>query len=143
MDDDELLALVADAFDDVGRPPSAAMEIALSAIGMRHLDGELAELVFDSWRDERVGATRAAATEVRMLSYVAGESTVDVELSADGTTVLGQVAPVPDGGVQVETADGGRTDLPLDDQGRFRRSVPAGPFRLRIAGRFATPWVAR
>jgi len=143
MNDDDLLSLLAESFDEVEPTPAAALDVAVAAIGMRDLDDRLAELIFDSWRQEHAGATRATATDARLLSFTGDGITLDVELHADGTTVLGQITPQGTHVVQLETADGSLVDVGADEFGRFRHAVPAGPVRLRVAGRLVTPWVSR
>ena len=58
-------------------------------------------------------------------------------------TVLGQVTPEGTHIVQLELSDGSVIDAGADEFGRFRHAVPAGPIRLRVLGRFVTPWVSR
>ena len=143
MNEDELLALLAESFDEIAATPTAALDVANAAIGMRDLEGQLAELIFDSWHQEHAGATRATATDARLLSFTTDGVTLDVELHADGTTVLGQVTPEGTHIVQLELSDGSVIDAGADEFGRFRHAVPAGPIRLRVLGRFVTPWVSR
>lgn len=143
MDEDELFALLREGFDEIEPTPTAALDVAIAAIGMRDLDGQLAELIFDSWQQEHVGATRATATDARLLSYTTDGITLDVELHADGTTILGQITPQSTHRVLLETSDGTIVDAGADEFGRFRQVVLAGPVRLRIEGRFVTPWISR
>ena len=143
MNDDELLSLIGASFDDVAPTPAAALDAARAAIGMRDLEGQLAELIFDSWRQDQVTATRSAATEARLLSFALDDVTLDVELHADGTTLLGQVSPEGRHVVELETADGVLVDVGADDFGRFRHVAAIGPVRLRVGSRLITPWISR
>ena len=142
-DDDELLSLIRASFDDVAPTPPAAIDAARAAFGMRDLDGQLAELIFDSWREDHVAATRSGTAEARLLSFALDDVTLDVEQHADGTTLLGQVSPEGRHVVELETADGVLTDVGADDFGRFRYVAAIGPIRLRVGARLITPWISR
>lgn len=143
MNDDDLLSLLGASFDDVPPTPPAALEAARAAIGMRDLEGQLAELIFDSWRQDQVTATRSSTAEARLLSFALDDVTLDVELHADGTTLLGQVSPEGRHVVEIETGDGVLADVGADDFGRFRYAAAIGPIRLRVGSRLITPWISR
>ena len=98
---------------------------------MDGLHEELAALVFDSAAPAAVGAMRSLDLDTRLLSFVNDDVTLDVELHADGTTVVGQVVPADVRRLDVERFDGPAITAELDDLGRFRTVVPHGPIRLR------------
>jgi hypothetical protein len=122
----------------------------------RTIDAELAELSFDSLIDREsalaVRSHRDAALEPRMLGFdavVHGEDlSIEVEVSSDGErrALVGQIFPAGAGTVEVQAGDGGSTEFPVDELGRFLiEPVPRGPVRLRVehAGRVVqTTWLS-
>ncbi|MEU6405157.1 hypothetical protein [Streptomyces sp. NPDC046985] len=109
--------------------PAALRRLALDAYALHDLDAEIAELTFDSLLDAL--PVRGAADVPRMLTFQAGDLTVDVELGEDG--LLGQLMPPRP--ARVEVLRGPRPDscLTADDLGRFTAPAPpAGPFALRL-----------
>ena len=128
-DDDALLAVVgralahdpAEAGDDVA-VPDEAVAVARAAFQLRDIDEELAELVHDSLLDEPM-LVRHEATLNRLLSYVSSRLGLDVELEADGRTLMGVVTPAGPADVEIETATTiDRTSA--DELGRFRVELP-------------------
>ncbi|MEU6477396.1 hypothetical protein ABZ858_10975 [Streptomyces sp. NPDC047017] len=121
--------------------PDALRQLAVDAYALHDLDARIAELTFDSLLDAI--PVRGAADVPRMLTFQAGELTVDVEVSGDG--LLGQVMPPQP--ARIEVLHGPRPGAPLtaDDLGRFTgEAPPAGPFalRLRAGGRLVvTEWL--
>ncbi|MFD5593331.1 hypothetical protein [Streptomyces griseorubiginosus] len=109
--------------------PTALRQIAVEAFALHDLDSRIAELSFDSVVDAL--PVRGAAAAPRMLTFHAGEVTVDVELTAQG--LMGQVLPPRP--ARIEVLSGPRPGAPLttDDMGRFTCEVPpTGPFALRL-----------
>lgn len=135
---EEELRQAAAVFDPV---PPPLLQLAVDAFALHDLDARVAELVFDSLED--AAAVRGGAEVPRMLTFTAGEVTVDVEVTDDG--LIGQVLPPQP--ARIEVLGGPRTAMPLtaDDMGRFTGDVrPAGPFALRLhaAGdTVVTPWL--
>ncbi|MFF0002798.1 hypothetical protein ACFYQT_04955 [Streptomyces tibetensis] len=128
--DDELLEeelrRAAAALDAV---PAELQQIALDAYALHDLEARVAELTFDSLVDAL--PVRGVADVPRMLTFQAGEVTVDVEVTAQG--LLGQVLPPQS--ARIEILGGPRPGSPLtsDDLGRFTADVPlSGPFALRL-----------
>ncbi|WP_020135265.1 hypothetical protein [Streptomyces sp. 351MFTsu5.1] len=109
--------------------PAALRQIAVEAFALHDLDSRIAELSFDSVVDAL--PVRGAAAAPRMLTFHAGEVTVDVELTAQG--LMGQVLPPRP--ARIEVLSGPRPGAPLttDDLGRFTcEAPPTGPFALRL-----------
>ncbi|MDG9719004.1 hypothetical protein [Streptomyces sp. DH24] len=109
--------------------PPQLRQLAVDAFALHDLDARIAELTFDSLVDAI--PVRGAADVPRMLTFTAGEVTVDVEVTGEG--LIGQV--LPPGPARIEVLGGPRTTVPLtaDDMGRFAGDVrPAGPFALRV-----------
>jgi hypothetical protein len=149
MTDELLSMLLRTALDHAEPVPAAAVDAAYAAFDMSALSEELAILAFDSLVVGAAVETRATESEVRLLSFVNDHLTVDLELHADGRTIVGQLSP-PTGSeveafqlLQAETADGTVIDVPTDEFGRFRVTVPVGAVRLRATGLLITPWITR
>ncbi|MFJ5726884.1 hypothetical protein [Streptomyces paradoxus] len=109
--------------------PAELQQIAVDAFALHDLDARVAELTFDSLVDAL--PVRGATDVPRMLTFRAGEVTVDVEVTAQG--LMGQVLPPQP--ARIEILGGPRPGSPLtaDDLGRFSGDVPpAGPFALRL-----------
>ncbi len=81
----------------------------------------------------------------RLVTFASPQLTVDLDLQADGTTVVGAIAPPGSVDVDLETADGTQTTT-SDDLGRFHFSVGPGRCRVRVHARngaVVTPWITR
>lgn len=109
--------------------PAELQQIAVDAYALHDLDARVAELTFDSLVDAL--PVRGVTDVPRMLTFRAGEVTVDVEVTARG--LMGQVLPPQP--ARIEILGGPRPGSPLtaDDLGRFTGDVPlSGPFALRL-----------
>ncbi len=71
--------------------PPALLQSAVDAFALRDLEARVAELTFDSLVDAI--PVRGAAAAPRMLTFSAGEVTLDVEVTEEG--LIGQVLPRP------------------------------------------------
>lgn len=135
------LAAMLDAVEPV---PGDAVEAAYAAVQVGDLDQQLAALVFDSLETAGAPALRAAGTDVRLLSFANDHMTLDIELHADGRTLVGQLTPVVDETAVVELDGGTEVALDLDRFGRFRVTIDdGGAIRFRIPGQLVTPWITR
>ena len=121
--------------------PAQLRQIAVEAYALHDLDSRIAELTFDSVVDAI--PVRGATDVPRMLTFRAGEVTVDVEVTGEG--LLGQVLPPQEALIEVLSGPQTGTPLTTDDMGRFTYGQPpAGPFALRLrTGREAivTDWL--
>ncbi|MFI9155049.1 hypothetical protein [Streptomyces sp. NPDC053367] len=111
--------------------PAELRRLAVEAFVLHDLDARIAELTFDSLVDGI--PVRGAADPPRMLTFRAGELTVDVEVSEEG--LMGQVLPPQPAGVEVlgGAHPAAPTALAADDMGRFTSALtPSGPFALRL-----------
>ncbi|MGV9499979.1 hypothetical protein [Streptomyces sp. NPDC003642] len=109
--------------------PPELQQLAVDAYALHDLDARVAELAFDSLVDAL--PVRGAPAAPRMLTFRAGEVTVDVEVTEDG--LMGQVLPPQP--ARIEVLGGPRPGSPLtaDDLGRFTADTPlSGPFALRL-----------
>jgi hypothetical protein len=111
--------------------PAELRRLAIEAYVLHDLDARLAELTFDSLVDAI--PIRGATDVPRMLTFVAGDLTVDVEVTAEG--LMGQVLPPQPAGIEVLSGPQALapTILTADGMGRFTSDVPpTGPFALRL-----------
>ncbi|CAM5677249.1 hypothetical protein [Streptomyces griseorubiginosus] len=109
--------------------PAALRQIAVEAFALHDLDSRIAELSFDSVVDAL--PVRGGPAAPRMLTFHAGEVTVDVELTAQG--LMGQVLPPRSARIEVLSGPQPGAPLTTDDMGRFTCEVPpTGPFALRL-----------
>ncbi|MBN0042975.1 hypothetical protein JS756_02345 [Streptomyces actuosus] len=109
--------------------PDALRELAVDAYALYDLDARIAELAFDSLVDAL--PVRGEADTPRMLTFRAGELTVDVEVTDEG--LLGQLLPPQQARIEVLGGPQVGTALTADAMGRFASDAPpAGPFALRL-----------
>jgi hypothetical protein len=142
--DDWLVANLSSMFEVTEPVPEDALAAAYAAFGLGDLDQQLAALVFDSLATAGAPAMRSADTDVRLLSFVNDNMTLDVELHADGRTVVGQLTPPAGPEATVETEGGDEVTLDIDAFGRFRVSIDEGRIiRFRVPGQLVTPWITR
>ncbi|MFB7571258.1 hypothetical protein [Streptomyces sp. NPDC056165] len=110
--------------------PVDLRQLAVEAYALRDLDARIAELTFDSLVDSI--PVRGATDTPRMLTFQAGDLTVDIEVTGDG--LMGQVLPPQQ--ARIEVLAGPRRPGPaltVDELGRFTGDAPpAGPFALRL-----------
>ncbi|MET9146137.1 hypothetical protein [Streptomyces sp. NPDC004042] len=109
--------------------PDSLRQLAVEAFALHDLDARIAELTFDSLVDAI--PVRGATDVPRMLTFQAGDLTVDVEVSGDG--LLGQVMPPQPARIEVLNGPRAGDRLTADELGRFAaQAPPAGPFALRL-----------
>jgi hypothetical protein len=111
--------------------PHALRDTALAAFALHDLDARLAELTFDSLLD--AAPVRGAEDGPRMLTFAAGDLTVDVEVGEDG--LLGQLLPPREAAVEVLTRPSpeAAASCAADETGGFSCPVEVtGPFALRV-----------
>jgi hypothetical protein len=134
--DDPLLGELRELFAQSDPVPALVTETAKASLGWRRLDADLAELLSDSLDAGSYAGVRGAAT-VRAVSFAAGALTIDVEIRGDGPSqiLLGQLSPITETTVQVQTASAPEpAEVRSDQLGRFRATVAAGSsIRLRVA----------
>ncbi|MFI6208319.1 hypothetical protein ACIBAI_18275 [Streptomyces sp. NPDC051041] len=109
--------------------PPELRQIAVDAYALHDLDARLAELTFDSLVDGI--PVRGAEDPPRMLTFSAGEVTVDVEVTEQG--LIGQVLPPQPARIEVLSGPQAARPLTADDMGRFTADTPpTGPFALKL-----------
>lgn len=144
-DDEALLDRLRTVAAEADPPPELTVLAARAAFLTRRLDEELAELVLDS--AEHHTSVRSASGDVRVLSFEAGDLTVEVQVqdTATGRELRGLIDGFGDdfsgGTVAIETAERTR-DIDVDSDGWFAlEALAPGPARLRITRAGAAPVV--
>jgi hypothetical protein len=144
-DDEELLAALRQALLARQAVPPSFVEAAQNAFAWRNIDAELAELTYDSVRDDEMAASvRAEAASIRALTFTSAHLTIELEIAQD--SLLGQIVPAQTATVTVQPRAGSETFAQTDDIGCFSiMPIPASPFRLHcrtVAGIDAlTGWI--
>jgi hypothetical protein len=151
-DDDVLLSLLSASLEAADPVPADAVAIAKALAELSDTDAELATLVADSLVDDEVVLFRHDVTmeldgdvSDRLLSFATPELHVDVDLQANGPTMLGAISPAMSVAIELETAET-TTTTTSDELGRFSFEAPSGRCRLRIhahGGAVVTPWITR
>ena len=118
-DDAALERLVAAGLDVVEAVPASAREAAYGAVGLVTVEAELAALVYDS-RSAELALTRSEEAQARIVTFANDHLTVDLELLADGRTIVGELQPAEAATVELETVGQGR----VTTVGRRVRAVP-------------------
>lgn len=112
--------------------PDNLVSLASSLYVLRTLDGDLAQMTYDSLRDETV-SVRSVGVLPRVMSFESETITFEFEINERDRSITGQVIPDIEGHiVLVHTA--GEQMQQLDAVGSFHfGDIPAGPVRLRLA----------
>ncbi|KMS76376.1 hypothetical protein ACM01_06185 [Streptomyces viridochromogenes] len=109
--------------------PAQLRQTAVDAFALHDLDARIAELTFDSVVDAI--PVRGVTDAPRMLTFRAGDVTVDVEVTAQG--LMGQVLPPHKAWIEVLGGPQSAVPVVADDMGRFTSDAPpSGPFALRL-----------
>lgn len=126
MDDDALLALVADAVAGDGPPPDA-VEAAYAAFGWRTLEADLAQL----FEPEVVGFLHQPHPAARVVTFTTDHGVIEVAI--DGGHLAVTASP-PASSVVLRRPDGATAPL---------SAAAPGPVRLELTwptGTALTPW---
>ena len=97
------------------------------------MDGDVAELAYDSVADRSLAVAVRGSEDTRLLTFEAPGLTVEVQVTALGSRrhMLGQLIPNRQARVMVRHQDGIAT-ADADRSGRFRvEDLPSGPGSLR------------
>jgi hypothetical protein len=141
-DDAALEQLLAAGLDAVEPVPAAALAAAYGAVGLVTVEAELAALVYDS-RHSELALTRSEEAQARIVTFANDHLTIDLELLADGRTIVGELQPAEAATVALETVGQGQVAAMADEFGRFRLVSDATSFRIRVIDRLVTPWITR
>src|SRR6516165_1266573 len=129
-DDEELLGALDEAMRARQAVPEWFVETGRNAYAWHNIDAELAQLTYDSSRDQDVvAAVRSEAASIRALTFTS--SRLSIELEVAESSLLGQIVPPRAGTLEIHTT-AGVTSSPVDEIGCFAVDpIPASPFRLR------------
>jgi hypothetical protein len=129
-DDEELLAALGEAMRARQAGPEWFVETGKSAYAWHNIDAELAQLTYDSSRDQDVvAAVRSEAASIRTLTFTS--SRLSIELEVAESSLLGQIVPPRVGTLEIHTT-AGVISSPVDEIGCFVVDpIPTSPFRIR------------
>ena len=133
-DDERLLAELGEAIRAAGEVPAGFVAAGKAAFAWRTIDAELAALTHDSADapgDAILAGTRADPAQLRSLTFVARELSIEIEVTADA--LLGQIVPPQPGRIELRGPDGSAHTVDIDDVGWFVITpVPRTMFRLYL-----------
>jgi hypothetical protein len=129
-DDEQLLAVLRESLDAREAVPPEFVELGKNAFAWHNIDTELAQLTYDSTREQLAAtSTRAETASIRALTFTSAQLTIELEVNED--SMLGQIVPAQDGTIEIEGRDGAVAAIPVDEVGCFLiRPIPDSPFRL-------------
>jgi hypothetical protein len=132
MQDDEVMALLAEALGRADPVPAHVMDNARAAFTWRTIDAELAELVFDS----AIHSAGVRSDEAnRQVTFRASDVEIEIMVLEDrGRRLVGQLVPARDATVELVGEDG-KQSARSDRLGRFSFDrLGVGPARLVVRG---------
>ena len=129
-DDDTLMDALREAIRAREAVPTWFVETGKSAYAWHNIDAELAQLTYDSERDQRmVTTTRSETASIRALTFTSARLSIELEVSED--SLLGQILPPQVGTLEIHTTTG-IDNTTVDEIGIFAvEPIPNGSFRLR------------
>lgn len=135
-DDERLLAALRESLRARRNVPPWFTEAGQSAYAWHNIDAQLAQLTYDSSRDQDLeGVTRSAGTRsepasIRGLTFTSVRLSIELEVTTD--SLVGQIIPPRQGTIEQQARDGETAITPIDEIGCFYiHPVPSGSFRLR------------
>ena len=129
-DDEQFLAALGEALRAREAVPEWFVETGKNAYAWHNIDAELAQLTYDSSRDQDVvAAVRSETASIRALTFTSTRLSIELEVAE--SSLLGQIIPVRAVTLEVHTT-AGVTNSPVDEIGCFVVDpIPSSPFRLR------------
>ncbi|HUK73300.1 MAG TPA: hypothetical protein VLW50_31880 [Streptosporangiaceae bacterium] len=129
-DDEQLLTALKESLRVLRAVPSEFVEAGKNAYAWHNIDAELAQLTYDSTRDQdAIPSMRSETASIRALTFTSDHVTIELEVSGD--SLLGQVIPTQQGTIEIQTRAGPFATTQVDELGCFPiRPIPASPFRL-------------
>jgi hypothetical protein len=143
MSDEQLLAELREALNTAEQVPSGFVAAGKAALAWRTVDAELAALTQEASDADALAGVRAERAAVRALSFLASDISIELEVTPDA--LLGQLVPARPGTIEVQTQEGGRQPVTVDESGWFTiRPLPSTMFRLHLqtaSDNVITEWV--
>ena len=143
MSDEQLLAELREALNTAEQVPSGFVAAGNAALAWRTVDAELAALAQEASDADALAGVRAERAAVRALSFLASDISIELEVTPDA--LLGQLVPARPGTIEVQTQEGGRQPVTVDESGWFTiRPLPSTMFRLHLqtaSDNVITEWV--
>jgi hypothetical protein len=129
-DDEQLLVALRESIQARQAVPPEFVEAAKNAFAWHNIDAELAQLTYDSTREQDlVPAMRSEAASIRALTFTSAHLTIEIEVTEN--TLIGQVIPPQEGTIEIRTRAEAVTTTQIDGIGCFSVDpIPASPFRL-------------
>jgi hypothetical protein len=132
-DDEQLLAALRESMRARQAVPDEFVEMGKSAYTWHNIDAELAQLTYDSGREQDrdvAASVRSETASIRALTFTSAHLSLELEVTE--SSLLGQIIPPRAGTVETQTRAGATTTTPVDEIGCFAVDpIPASPFRLR------------
>ena len=132
LSDEQLLAALRKVLGMAEPPPPRSLDLAKNSYGLRAVDSELAELVFDS---AATASMTRANTAPRLAAFHAADFAVEIEIQPDSRAgtwrLIGQLTPSAPARIQVRRQQAEPVSVTADDLGRFVvGQLPTGPLSL-------------
>ena len=132
-DDEQLLAALRESVQARQAVPDEFVEMGKSAYAWHNIDAELAQLTYDSGREQNrdvAASVRSETASIRALTFTSAHLSLELEVTE--SSLLGQIIPPRAGTLEIQTTAGVTTIAPVDEIGCFAVDpIPASPFRLR------------
>ena len=132
-DDEQLLAALRESMRARQAVPDEFVEMGKSAYTWHNIDAELAQLTYDSGREQDrdvAAGVRSETASIRALTFTSAHFSLELEVTE--SSLLGQIIPPRAGTIETQTRAGATTTAPVDEIGCFAVDpIPASPFRLR------------
>jgi hypothetical protein len=129
-DEEQLFDALREALRARQAVPARFVEVAKSAYAWHNIDAELAQLTYDSSREQdRLAGVRSETASVRALTFTSAHLSIELEVTDDA--LIGQIIPAQEGTIEVQAQEYTRPAAPIDQIGCFAIDpIPASPFRL-------------
>jgi len=110
--------------------PERFVEAAKSSYAWHNIDAELAQLTYDSSREQdRLAGVRSETASVRALTFTSAHLSIELEVTDDA--LIGQIIPAREGTIEAQSQEYTTSAVPIDQIGCFAIDpIPASPFRL-------------
>jgi hypothetical protein len=130
-DDEQLLAALKESVQAYQAVPPEFVALGKSAFTWHNIDAELAQLTYDSIREQDKAANvRSETASIRALTFSSAHLSIELEVNED--SILGQIIPIQDATIETLTRTGAIAAAEADEIGCFSiRPLPGSPFRLR------------